>query len=81
MSAAAAMAAAAEQKDMVWLRCGAVKKKPALGDPMQLFSLGEVLRSEGTGMEAKLTVKVVDSYYNKPEGTNFLPQGGGGVNL
>ena len=75
MSAAAAMAAAAEQKDMGWLRVGKVAKKPKLGDPLQLFSLCEVSSSEGTGPEAMLTVKVVDSYWDKP--MNFLPQGGG----
>ena len=45
------------------------------GDPLQLFSLCEVLKSDGTGPEAKLTVKVIDSYWDKP--MNFLPQGGG----
>ena len=45
------------------------------GDPLQLFSLCEVLKSDGTGPDAKLTVKVIDSYWDKP--MNFLPQGGG----
>lgn len=75
--AAAAIAAANEQKDLAWVRTGNVKKKPGLSDPMQLFSLVEVLSSNGTGPEAELTCKVVDSYWNKPEGTNYLPQGGG----
>ena len=45
------------------------------GDPLQLFSLCEVINSEGTGPEAMLTCKVVDSNWDKP--MNFLPQGGG----
>ena len=75
--AAAAMSAAADQKDMVWLKVGTLPKVAKLGDPMQLFSLGEVLQSEGSGTDAKLTVQVVDAYYNKPIGTDFLPQKGG----
>ena len=47
----------------------------AQGDPLQLFSLLEVMGSEGTGPEAMLTCKVVDSNWDKP--MNFLPQGGG----
>ena len=42
MSAAAAIKAAAAQKDMVWCKCGKVAKKPKLTDPLQLYSLGEV---------------------------------------
>jgi hypothetical protein len=75
MAAAAAIAAAAEQKDLGWLRVGKIAKKPKLGDPLQLFSLCEVLKSDGTGSDAKLTIKVIDSYWDKP--MNFLPQGGG----
>ncbi len=45
MSAAAAIKAAAAQKDMVWCKCGKVAKKPKLTDPLQLYSLGEVLSS------------------------------------
>jgi hypothetical protein len=38
----------------------------------------EVVRVEGTGPEALLTVKVVEPYWNWHDGeTNFLPQGGG----
>ena len=73
--AAAAIAAAASQKDMGWYKTGSVKKKPALDDPLQLYSLCEVVTSEGDGPEAVLTVKVVESYYDDP--VDFLPQGGG----
>jgi myosin heavy subunit len=75
MSAAAAIAAAAAQKDMVWCKCGKKAKKPKLTDPLELYSLGEVQSSEGTGPEAVLKIKIVDTFYDKPE--NFLPQGGG----
>jgi myosin heavy subunit len=73
--AAAAIAAAASQKDMGWYKTGSVKKKPALTDPVQLYSLCEVVSSEGSGPEAVLTVKVVDPYYDNP--VDYLPQGGG----
>ena len=73
--AAAAIAAAAAQKDMVWCRCGKMAKKPKLTDPLQLYSLGEVQSSKGTGPDAVLSIKIVDSFYNKP--VDFLPQGGG----
>ena len=56
--AAAAIAAAASQKDLGWYKTGKVAKKPKLTDPVQLYSLCEVLSSEGTGPEAMLTVKV-----------------------
>jgi myosin heavy subunit len=75
MAAAAAIAAAAAQKDMVWCKCGKIAKKPKLTDPLQLYSLGEVQSSEGTGPDAVLSIKIVDSFYNKP--MDFLPQGGG----
>ena len=75
MSAAATIAAAAAQKDMVWIRTGKIAKKPKLTDPLQMYSLAEVVSTEGTGGEAVLTCKVVDSFYDKP--MNFLPQGGG----
>ena len=75
MSAAAAIKAAQSQKDMVWCRCGKMAKKPKLTDPLQLYSLGEVTKVDGSGTEANLTIKIVDSYYDKP--MNFLPQGGG----
>ena len=80
MSAAAAIAAAASQKDLVWCKTGKVAKKPKLTDPLQLYSLAEVQSSEGTGPEAQLTCKVVDTFYDKPLGEGpllFLPQGGG----
>lgn len=73
--AAAALAAAADQKDMGWLKTGKIAKKPKLTDPLQLYSLCEVLSSEGIGDDAILTVKVVEKYYDDP--VNFLPQGGG----
>jgi len=73
--AAAALAAAAAQKDMGWVKTGKIAKKPKLTDPLQLYSLAEVSSSEGTGDDAVLTVKVVDTYYDKP--MDFLPQGGG----
>ena len=73
--AAAALAAAAAQKDMGWVKTGKIAKKPKLTDPLQLYSLAEVLSTEGAGAEAVLTCKVVDSFYDKP--MNFLPQGGG----
>ena len=75
MSAAATIAAAAAQKDMVWIKTGKIAKKPKLTDPLQLYSLAEVVSTEGAGAEAVLTCKVVDSFYDKP--MNFLPQGGG----
>eukprot|EP01045_Picozoa_sp_COSAG04_P026050 COSAG04_NODE_3540_length_2725_cov_1.060548_2_plen_113_part_00 len=75
MSAAATIAAAAAQKDMVWIKTGKIAKKPKLTDPLQMYSLAEVVSTEGTGGEAVLTCKVVDSFYDKP--MNFLPQGGG----
>ena len=59
MSAAAAIAAAAAQKDLGWYKTGKAKKKPLLTDPVQLYSLCEVQSSEGTGPEAELTVKVI----------------------
>ena len=58
--AAAAIAAAAAQKDMVWCRCGKMAKKPKLTDPLQLYSLGEVQSSKGTGPDAVLSIKIVD---------------------
>ena len=73
--AAAAIAAAAAQKDLGWYKTGKVAKKPKLTDPVQLYSLCEVISSEGQGPEAMLTVKVIDTYYDVP--MNFLPQGGG----
>ena len=75
MSAAATIAAAAAQKDMVWLKTGKIAKKPKLTDPLQLYSLAEVASTKGTGAEAILTCKVVDTFYDQP--MNFLPQGGG----
>ena len=75
MSAAATIAAAAAQKDMVWIKTGKIAKKPKLTDPLQMYSLAEVVSTQGTGGEAVLTCKVVDSFYDKP--MNFLPQGGG----
>lgn len=56
-------------------KTGKVAKKPKLTDPVQLYSLCEVVSSSGSGPEAELTVKVVDTYYDVP--MNFLPQGGG----
>ena len=44
-------------------------------DPLQLYSLAEVASTKGTGTEAILTCKVVDTFYDQP--MNFLPQGGG----
>ena len=38
--AAAALAAAAAQKDMGWVKTGKIAKKPKLTDPLQLYSLG-----------------------------------------
>eukprot|EP01048_Picozoa_sp_COSAG05_P010495 COSAG05_NODE_928_length_6564_cov_2.265429_1_plen_384_part_10 len=73
--AAAAIAAAAAQKDMGWYKTGKVAKKPKLTDPVPLYSLCEVEKSDGTGPEAVLTVKVVETCYDHP--INFLPQGGG----
>ena len=74
-SAAATIAAAAAQKDMVWLKTGKIAKKPKLTDPLQLYSLAEVASTKRTGAEAILTCKVVDTFYDQPR--NFLPQGGG----
>ena len=45
--AAAALAAAAAQKDMGWVKTGKIAKKPKLTDPLQLYSLAEVSSSEG----------------------------------
>lgn len=74
----AAMAAAADQKELCWVRVGKVKKKPSLSDPLQLFSLAEVVKTEGTGEAAIATVKVVRKYYDEPFDPAFiLPQGGG----
>ena len=77
MSAAAALAAANEQKDMGWVRTGKITRVSKFDDPLQLFSLVEIVRSDGVGAEAMLTVKVVETYYDHP--VNFLPQGGGCV--
>ena len=72
---AAILAAAKEQKDMGWIRTGKQPKKPTFTDPLQLFSKVAVARSSGSGQEASLTVKVVETYYDHP--VDFLPQGGG----
>ena len=58
---------------MVWLKTGKIAKKPKLTDPLQLYSLAEVASTKGTGAEAILTCKVVDTFYDQP--MNFLPQG------
>ena len=39
--AAAALAAAADQKDMGWVKTGKIAKEPELTDPLQLYSLCE----------------------------------------
>jgi hypothetical protein len=59
----------------VGMSCNTRPHRALQGDPLQLFSLCEVIKSDGTGPEAKLTVKVIDAYWDKP--MNFLPQGGG----
>ena len=70
--------AADQQKELVWIRVGKVQKKPKLDDPLQLFSLAEVVKTEGTGTDAVATVKVVRKYYDEPFDPSFiLPQGGG----
>lgn len=62
--AAAAIEAAKNQKDLGWYKTGKVAKKPKLDDPVQLYSLCEVVSSEGTGPEAILTVKARPSKPN-----------------
>eukprot|EP01051_Picozoa_sp_SAG22_P023589 SAG22_NODE_6154_length_892_cov_0.715006_1_plen_263_part_01 len=42
------------------------KAKPGLTDPLQLYSLFEIVSSEGSGPEAILTCKCVDLNYDKP---------------
>jgi hypothetical protein len=73
MSAAAAIAAVAAQKDMVWIQCGKAGK--SLDAALPLYSLFEVMSSNGTGPEAVLSCKCIQTYYDEP--INFLPQHGG----
>ena len=49
MAAASVIAAAADQRELCWLRTGKVAKKPKLDDPLQLFALVEVIRTLPSG--------------------------------
>eukprot|EP01051_Picozoa_sp_SAG22_P001528 SAG22_NODE_61_length_23387_cov_34.380582_16_plen_130_part_00 len=75
MSAADIIAAAAAQKDLGWVKVGKKKHKPAPDDPLQLYVLAEVIKTDGTGPGAKVAAKVVEDSYRQP--IDFLPQGGG----
>jgi myosin heavy subunit len=72
MAAASVIAAAADQRELCWLRTGKVAKKPKLDDPLQLFALVEVIRTLPSGRKV---CKVEKAYWDEP--VNFLPQGGG----
>ena len=87
MSAAAAIAAAADQRELCWYRTGKVNRKPKLDDPIQLFSLVEVVQTLPSGRKK---CRVERTYWDEPKastdpsysshpamGGGFLPQGGG----
>ena len=78
MSAAAAvMSAAADQREICWLRTGKTARKPKLDDPLQLFALVEVVKTLPSGRKM---VRVENAYWDQPSGSAFLPQGGGCAN-
>jgi myosin heavy subunit len=74
-------------QELCWLRTGKVNRKPKLDDPIQLFSLVEVVSTLPSGRKK---CRVERAYWDEPKastdvsysshpkmGGGFLPQGGG----